>query len=408
MLNWSKRFNIFCFLDTHGYDAPPRRWDWLLGAGAATAAGLDGEDLHTLDRFLAGRRWAFGHLAYELGHRFFPGLPLRPDPLDFPHYYFFEPRIVLAAQNGALTIEAPDPDAVWAAINATALPAGTAATPVPVHARLTREDYLAAIRSLQANIRRGDCYEINFCQEFFAHAAQIDPWAAWTRLSAASPAPFGGFYRLGHRYLLCASPERFLKREGDLLTAQPIKGTARRLPADPVGDAALAQELLQSSKERAENVMIVDLMRNDLSRICRAGSVRVPELFGLYSFPQVHQLISTIEGVLPADTTFPEVLEATFPMGSMTGAPKRRVLELIDRHEGRARGIFSGSIGYFHEGDFDLNVVIRSLMYNEASSYLSYQVGSGITVYSDPAAEWEECLLKAKGMERALGNGVMG
>jgi para-aminobenzoate synthetase component I len=150
--------------------------------------------------------------------------------------------------------------------------------------------------------------------------------------------------------------------------------------------------------------MVVDLMRNDLSKICRPGSVRVDELFGVYSFPQVHQLISTISGTLEKDTSFVNIIEATFPMGSMTGAPKQRVLQLIEQYEPTSRGIFSGAVGYITPvGDFDLNVVIRSLMYNETTKYLSYQVGSGITFYSDAAQEWEECLLKASAIKKVLG-----
>ncbi|RYY98756.1 MAG: anthranilate synthase component I family protein, partial [Chitinophagaceae bacterium] len=275
MLNWTKQFNIFCFLDSHAYAAPARRWDWLLGAGVRAGIGLDGDDPGALGRFVAERRWAFGHLSFELKDRFFPQLPHRQDPVGFPHYFFFEPQVLLSARGDELHIEAEDPDAVWKGINALAVATTSPSAPVPVRGRLDRAAYIEAIRALQGHIRRGDCYEINFCQEFFAEAAQVNPWDAWRRLSAASPAPFGGFYRLGERYLLCASPERFLKKEGGLLTAQPIKGTARRLPADPEADAALAQELRASSKERAENVMIVDLMRNDLSRICRDGSVHV-------------------------------------------------------------------------------------------------------------------------------------
>lgn len=163
------------------------------------------------------------------------------------------------------------------------------------------------------------------------------------------------------------------------------------------------ENLLNSQKDRAENVMVVDLVRNDLSRICREGSVRVDELFGIYSFAQVHQMVSTVSGVLPDNYAFPDMLKATFPMGSMTGAPKVSVMKLIDQHEQAKRGIFSGSIGYISpDGDFDLNVVIRSLMYNHSTKYLSCKVGSGITIYSEAAKEWEECLLKAKAIEEVL------
>ncbi|MGZ3851130.1 MAG: chorismate-binding protein, partial [Flavisolibacter sp.] len=174
-------------------------------------------------------------------------------------------------------------------------------------------------------------------------------------------------------------------------------------PADPVADRELAHALRNSQKDQSENVMVVDLVRNDLARICREASVKVEELFGIYSFPQVHQMISTVSGRLKEGTGFSRILEATFPMGSMTGAPKHRVMELIDAYEERARGIFSGSVGYVSpEGDFDFNVVIRSIMYNARDHYLSYQVGSGITFYSEPEKEWEECLLKAAAIKKVL------
>lgn len=270
--------------------------------------------------------------------------------------------------------------------------------------RLTRAEYLRRVRMLQEHILRGDCYEINFCQEFFARPAVIDPLQTWRRLSRASPNPFAAFYRLYDSYLLCASPERYLKRTGNTVISQPIKGTSPRVYADPVGDQASRDRLYHSAKDRAENVMVVDLVRNDLSKICLGGSVRVEELYGVYSFPHVHQMISTIKGELLPGMGLTDCIRASFPMGSMTGAPKNRVVGLIEMYEQAARGIFSGAVGYITpEGDFDFNVVIRSILYNSRDRYLSYQVGSGITYYSDPVAEYEECLWKAQGMKDALG-----
>jgi para-aminobenzoate synthetase component 1 len=219
------------------------------------------------------------------------------------------------------------------------------------------------------------------------------------RLSAA---PFSALYKLHDKYLICASPERFLAKRENQLIAQPIKGTAAR-SADAAEDDRLKTMLQNSAKEQAENVMVVDLMRNDLSKVCDSGSVHVDELFGLYSFPQVYQLISTISGTVKNDLSFLEIIQAMFPMGSMTGAPKQRVLELIEQYEPTARGIFSGSLGYLSpDGDFDLNVVIRSIMYNDTARYLSYQAGSGLTFYSDAETEWEECLLKAAAIKKVL------
>jgi para-aminobenzoate synthetase component 1 len=256
---------------------------------------------------------------------------------------------------------------------------------------------------LKQHILRGDCYEINFCQEFFATEATIQPATVYERLSRISPNPFSALYRVQDKWLICASPERFLKKSGDKILSQPIKGTSKRIPDDDKLDASSKESLYKSTKEKSENVMVVDLVRNDLSKICEEGTVGVEELFGIYSFPQVHQMISTISGTLKQQVSFADIIKATFPMGSMTGAPKRNVMKLIEQYEKTKRGIFSGAVGYISpEGDFDFNVVIRSLMYNAGSNYLSFQTGSGITFYSDPEKEYEECMLKAQAIQNVL------
>jgi para-aminobenzoate synthetase component 1 len=285
------------------------------------------------------------------------------------------------------------------------MPAVTAQPlPTPINNRISREEYIRIIKQLQQHILRGDCYEINFCQEFFAEHVDIDPLQVYCSLSNTSPNPFAAFYKTGQQYLLCASPERYLKKEGERIFSQPIKGTSQRDLNDVGEDVKSKEHLYNSAKDRSENVMIVDLVRNDLSKICVEASVQVEELFGIYSFPQVHQMISTVSGQLRSDIHFIEAIKATFPMGSMTGAPKKRVMELIEQYELTRRGIFSGAVGYITpEGDFDFNVVIRSIMYNAASKYLSFQAGSAITFYSDPEKEYEECLLKAGAIKKVLG-----
>jgi para-aminobenzoate synthetase component 1 len=272
---------------------------------------------------------------------------------------------------------------------------------VDMQQRLSRDQYLDAVQTLKKHIARGDCYEINFCQEFFVDNIRLDPVQAYQRLARVSPNPFSAYYHNGDAYLLCASPERYLKKSGSLVISQPIKGTIAR--AAGASDELQKSKLLQNPKERSENVMIVDLVRNDLSKICRQGSVVADELFGIYTFPQVHQMISTIRGVLRPEIGFTEILQASFPMGSMTGAPKRKVMELIDRYEAGRRGLYSGALGYIDpSGDFDFNVVIRSILYNQSTGYLSFPAGSAITHHSDPGQEYEECLLKAAAMRMAL------
>ena len=218
-----------------------------------------------------------------------------------------------------------------------------------------------------------------------------------------SPNPFSALYRLNDKYCICASPERYFKKSGNKIFSQPIKGTAKRNLANPELDEFSKQRLQNSEKEKSENVMVVDLVRNDLSRVCKSGTVKVDELFGIYSFPQVHQMISTISGDLEDGIDWVDVVKATFPMGSMTGAPKRSVLEIIERYESTKRGLFSGAIGYVTpQGDADFNVVIRIILYNQSTQYLSFQVGSAITFYSNAIEEYEECLLKANAMQQVL------
>jgi para-aminobenzoate synthetase component 1 len=321
---------------------------------------------------------------------------------DFPASFLFCPETVFLLTQQQLTIStlAPSAEEIWNRIQSMdTTPLQQPLPEIQFHARMEPAIYLKKVEQLLQHIQRGDCFEINFCQEFFASPVSIPALTTYIHLMALSPNPFSCFYKNEGRYVLCASPERFLQKKGARLCSQPIKGTIRRSPLHPAEDEALKENLRSSTKNQSENIMVVDLVRNDLSRICKEGSVRVSELLGLYTFPQVHQLISTVEGELLSGTTLFEILQATFPMGSMTGAPKKRVLELIEEYEPVPRGIYSGSIGYITpEKDFDWNVVIRSLVYLSEKKYLSYQVGGGITANSDPQQEWEECLVKAKAM----------
>ena len=269
--------------------------------------------------------------------------------------------------------------------------------------RFAKDEYIETVKKIQQHIVRGDCYEINFCQEFYADDVVINPFSVYRKLSALSPNPFSAFYKYEDKYLMCASPERFLKKTGRTIISQPIKGTAKRIHNDEKTDEQQKNDLSVNEKERSENIMIVDLVRNDLAKICTEGSVFVKDFLSIYSFPQVHQMISTITGNLKENITLAEIFSATFPMGSMTGAPKKRVMELIEKYEKTKRGLFSGSIGYMNpEGDFDFNVVIRSVLYNQSKKYLSIQAGSAITFKSVPENEYEECLLKVAAIKKAL------
>lgn len=405
VLNWIKRFNTFCFLDNHQYEIEPHTVECLLGAGVRRQIKTEaGKALEGLQQFINDKSgWLFGHLGYDLKNEIEKLSSLNTDRVQFPDLFFFQPEIVIWFNEEEMVIEAENPEKIFAEINAIAIDPDRPTEQVKIKNKILKNEYIQIVERLREHILRGDCYEINFCQEFFAENAGIDPVAIYKKLSLASPNPFSAFYKINDRWLICASPERFLKKSGRKIFSQPIKGTSKRVAGDDSKDKLSKDELNKSAKDHSENVMVVDLVRNDLAKVCKEGTVQVDELFGIYSFPQVHQMISTVSGELRENISFREIMNATFPMGSMTGTPKKRVMELIEQYEKTKRGIFSGSVGYISpDGDFDFNVVIRSIMYNAASKFLSYQAGSGITFYSDPEKEWEECLLKAEAMKKVL------
>lgn len=409
MLSWANRFNICCFLDNNEYLHSSAGVEALLAADALEVLSCSaGSAFEQLKAFHAAQpSWLFGHLAYDLKNETERLHSSHPDGIGFPDLSFFRPRYVLQLQHDKVTISGgslteEDAQAVFDACCAEQPAIDKIMPSFTLQAHIDRNYYLDTVHALREHIRKGDCYEVNFCREQFAEVDIPDPVALFRRLNELSPAPFAAFYRLNGRYLACSSPERFLQKKGLQLTSQPIKGTVRRA-ADPSQDEALRQSLLQSQKERSENVMVVDLVRNDLSRTAVDGSVKVSELFGIYSFPQVHHMISTVTATMDSRFHFTDAIRYAFPMGSMTGAPKIRVMQLIEEYERSRRGLFSGAIGYITpEGDFDFNVVIRSILYNAADRYVSFQTGSAITFYSDPEKEWEECLLKASALRRAL------
>ena len=346
-----------------------------------------------------------GILSYDLKNEMEALHSAHPDGLEWPSLHFFQAESWLRWLPDNRVEFQGSADAL-AALLATSSQDSPAPQVAAMKARLPRPDYLAAARQVQENILDGEVYELNLCQEFYAEKAVLDPTAVFWRLQAASPAPFAGFYKWQQRYLLCASPERFVQRRGAELLSQPIKGTIAR-GRTPTEDAAHREQLRHDEKEQAENLMIVDLVRNDLARVAQTGSVQVPELFGLYPFQHVWQMISSVTATARPGTELTDVLRAAFPMGSMTGAPKIRAMQLIEQYERTRRGLYSGSLGViWPDGDFDFNVVIRSLQYRADTGYVSLQVGSAITYDAVPEREYEECLLKARGMLQALGTTI--
>ena len=408
-LLWANQFEVCCCFDSNGYTDPYSKYDFLLAAGSkkqlSSAAGTAFAALK--DFYNAHPGWLFGFLSYDLKNELEELSSAHQDNMSFPDLYFFVPEYLIAIKKGEVEIligSNNSLDIINAINNVASL---TTAAPetfcIPeIQTKLDKPTYLQKVEELREHIRRGDIYEVNFCQEFFAENAVIDPYTVYQALNSLSPTPFSGFFKIADKYILSASPERFLCKRGSKLYSQPIKGTARR-SADSAEDAQISAGLKLDSKEQAENVMIVDLVRNDLTRCAVPGSVKVEELFGIYSFPQVHQMISTISCTMHPDLHPVNAVSTTFPMGSMTGAPKVRAMQLIESLELSRRGIYSGAFGYFDpEGDFDFNVVIRSILYNSTKRYLSFQVGGAITYASDAASEYEECMLKASAMIKTL------
>jgi para-aminobenzoate synthetase component 1 len=404
MLSWANRFGIFCFLDNHRYQTNYHSVECLLAIGNKSGFIANaGNTLNDLQNFLNEKpRWLFGHLGYDLKNEIESLTSSHKSKIGFPDLFFFEPKIIIRLSENKMEIKVEkeaEAEKIFSEIMDAAPGIRDKGAALQIQQKVSKVKYIETIEKLKTHILRGDCYEINYCMEFFAEDAGVDPLSVYQNLSSSSPNPFSALYKLQDKWLICASPERFLKKEGNKILSQPMKGTSSRFLKDDNKDKKSKDELYASEKERSENVMVVDLVRNDLARVCKEGTVKVDELFGVYSFPQVHQMISTVSGELKDEVSFTGIIKATFPMGSMTGAPKRRVMELIDQYESSGRGIFSGAVGYLTpEGDFDFNVVIRSIMYDVSAKYLSFMAGSGITFYSDAEKEYEECLLKAEAM----------
>jgi para-aminobenzoate synthetase component 1 len=346
--------------------------------------------------------WLVGRFSYDLKNYIEKLDSRQTDRLKSPDIYFFVPATLIFLHPGYIEIHSLlNPDRIWEEIQSMEKIRGQNFLN-EIMCDTPEEEYKARVRQIKNQIMEGDFYELNFCMEYYSDYATIFPPEIYHRLNSISPMPFSVFQRLGHEFILSASPERFLKKTGDELIAQPIKGTIRRDP-DPESDEILKNTLKNNEKEIAENMMIVDLMRNDLSKSAIPGSVKTPELFQVYSFPLLHQMISTIICRLKKELDPVQAIRHAFPMGSMTGAPKIRVMKEIEKYESSRRGIYSGAAGYFSpQGHFDFNVLIRSIFYNEKTKRLKFNVGSAITYDADPNYEYLECQLKASAIRKAL------
>ncbi|WP_010522366.1 anthranilate synthase component I family protein [Aquimarina agarivorans] len=411
LLQWAQQFEEVIWLDSNKYQQKYGTYDAILAVDAFTSIKTDFTNaFEKLNEYQQETKdWLFGYLTYDLKNATENLISQNTDGLQFADLSFFQPKKMIILKGNILEFHylrmvddeiMPDFNEIKSLV--ANKPKPSAHGKVKIRVKLTHDQYRERVQQMQHHILRGDIYEANFCQEFYAENTLIDPLATYNKLNAISHAPFAAFLKLDSHYALCASPERYILKKGQQLVTQPIKGTAKR-SSDVDTDKQLLLHLKNSEKERAENVMIVDLVRNDLSKTAEKGSVKVTELCGIYSFAQVHQMISTVESVLKKECTPTDALKSTFPMGSMTGAPKFSAMQIIENLEVTKRGLYSGSIGYFTpNGDFDFNVVIRSILYNESEKYVSYSVGSAITAKSAIDAEYEECLLKAKAMRQVL------
>lgn len=408
LLTWAQSHREIVFLDSNESKETYANFEAVLAVDAFTSLKTDYfnafDDLKQYQQ--TTKDWLFGYLSYELKNDVEVLYSVNFDGLKFPDLYFFQPKKLFLLKGNTLEMQYlnfcdDELEDDFEAILATVLQPSTS-QPLEIKQRIPKENYITKVGRMLERIHHGDLYEANFCMEFYAEQASINSLDKFLKLNEISKPPFATFFKNNQHFLLSASPERYLKKEGEQLISQPIKGTAKR-SANPGEDEASKTSLANDPKERAENIMITDLVRNDLSRTAQKGSVQVTELCTIYSFLQVHQMISTITSRLDSQYTGVEVLRTTFPMGSMTGAPKISALKIIEDLEETKRGLYSGAVGYFTPlADFDFNVVIRSILYNQEKEYVSFSVGSAITALSDPEKEYEECMLKAKAMFEVL------
>ena len=409
IFQWSQQFREVVFLDSNSFPDKHSQYDLIVAVDSFTSLQTDYfnafDELKNYQQ--ATKDWLFGYLTYDLKNDIEPLISTNFDGLQFPDLFFFQPKKLFLLKNKKVEIaylNCCDDELAsdFEEIEKTIIAIEVQKNAIKINQRISKENYIEKVSKMLAHIQRGDIYEANFCMEFYSENTFINPATLYLNLNKISEPPFATYFKKNHHYLLSASPERYLQKIGDHLISQPIKGTSKRFAEDDL-DELSKNNLKLNPKERSENIMIVDLVRNDLSRTAQKGSVEVTELCEVYSFKQVHQLISTITSKIKNDIPIVEVIKTTFPMGSMTGAPKISAMKIIEYLEETKRGLYSGAVGYFTpNGDFDFNVIIRSILYNSNNKYVSFSVGSAITNQSDPELEYEECMLKAKAMFNVL------
>lgn len=411
ILQWAQQYDEVVWLDSNNYNQSHESFQAVLAVEAFTAIKTDAHNaFNKLKEYQTiTSDWIFGYLSYDLKNDVEPLQSANFDGLHFPDLYFFQPKKLFLfteeyVELHYLNMVDDELEEDWEAISEklSQISNKVSTKPLKISIRTSKESYIQKVNVFLDHIKLGNIYEANLCQEFYSENAEIEPLDTFLKLNTISKPPFSVFMKMNELYALSASPERYIKRSGNNIVSQPIKGTAKRL-SNEVEDLKMVKQLQNDPKERSENIMITDLVRNDLSRFAQKGTVNVDELCAVYTFKQVHQMISTISCQVSSETASVDILKNTFPMGSMTGAPKFSAMQIIENTEDAKRGLYSGAIGYFTpSGDFDFNVVIRSILYNSIKKYVSFSVGSAITINSIPENEYEECLLKARAMQIVL------
>lgn len=414
LLCFGNKHTNFLFLDSSNFTSKNTNfsyyeYDFVAAIGCKIKCKIkQGSNFNQLKEFNNHKEWIFGFLSYDLKNEIENLESKNIDELNFPVLHFFIPEYTIVSKQNNVSVyfdsmrsSTKDIDKMIHSIENEILINNKKIDNLKIEQRFSKQEYVETVKKLKKHIQLGDIYEINFCNEFYSRA-EINPLSTYLNLKETSPTPFSCYLKLENKYLLSASPERFIKKKGSKIISQPIKGTIKR-GSNSNEDQKLKDKLYNDPKERAENVMIVDLVRNDLSKTASKASVKVEELFGVYSFTQVHQLISTVVSEVDSNTNAVDIIKNAFPMGSMTGAPKVMAMKLIEKYEKTKRGLYSGAVGFITpEKDFDFNVVIRSILYNELNNYVSFTVGGAITSLAKPEKEYDECLVKAKAMINVL------
>ncbi|MDO6811368.1 anthranilate synthase component I family protein [Tenacibaculum soleae] len=414
LFRWSQQFETIVWLDSNNYEQQYSSFDGCLAVDEFTSIKTDSQNaFEKLKEYQSYTKdYIFGYISYDVKNDVEKLTSTNFDGLGFDDLFFFQPQKLIFIKGNTVEFhylkmiddEIEEDFEEISSYNFQPKLKSKNTNDLKIKLRIHKDEYHQRVNSVLNHIQQGNIYEANFCQEFYAENATINPFEIYEHLNEISEPPFATFLKLEHQYLLSATPERYLKKENTKIISQPIKGTAKRL-INKIDDKKTAFDLARDEKERSENIMIVDLIRNDLSKTAKKGSVQVEQLCKVYSFKQVHQMISTIVSEVETTTHPVDVIKDTFPMGSMTGAPKVSAMKIIEELEETKRGLYSGTVGYFTpNGDFDFNVIIRSILYNAEKKYVSYSVGGAITAKSIPEKEYEECLLKAKAMKYVLLN----